>query len=144
MAIYQLSTIFGVYETSGVGLTSATANADYNNFTFNEGLWLLFAGNILFLLIGLYFEEVLPKEYGTRRHPCFMFLPSTYRGCCSSSDDDAFSPTAVEADERSSTLLRDQADNLELRGLEKENYEGVPPEIARLEMEGKVLRIEDL
>jgi hypothetical protein len=48
-------------------------------------------------------EAVLPKEYGTRKHPCFMFFPSSYKGCCKKTvvnDEDD------EERERRSSLLK--------------------------------------
>lgn len=42
---------------------------------------MLPVGLLFWGLLGFYFDAVLPKEYGSKRHPCFMFLPSTYSGC---------------------------------------------------------------
>jgi len=40
------------------------------------------AGFFLFLILGIYLDAVLPKEFGTRRHPCYFVFPSSYSGCC--------------------------------------------------------------
>ena len=34
---------------------------------------LFFVGGVIFMLLGLYLDQVLPSEYGTHLHPCFMF-----------------------------------------------------------------------
>ena len=57
---------------------------------------------IIWLLIGFYADAVLPKEYGSKRHPCFMFFPSTYKGCCGGKVEDDMTD---EERERRSTLL---------------------------------------
>jgi len=57
---------------------------------------------IVWALLGFYMDAVLPKEYGTKRHPCFMFLPSTYKGCCKKGAE----VEDEDAEERRSTLLR--------------------------------------
>jgi len=34
---------------------------------------MLLVDTLLWLFLGIYFEAVLPKEFGQRRHPCFCF-----------------------------------------------------------------------
>lgn len=74
--------VFGAYEASGVGLTSTTAHQEYDNYKFSAGLWMLFFGLVAFLLLGLYLDSVLPKEFGSKSHPCFCFKRSSYDSCC--------------------------------------------------------------
>ena len=66
---------------------------------------MLFAGFCFFMTIGFYFEFCLPKEYGTRKHPCFMFLPSTYSGCCKKSSASQPFETNQVSEERQSLVL---------------------------------------
>ena len=49
--------------------------------TLGHGLMMQAFDCIWLTLLGLYLEQVLPKTYGVRRHPCFMFMP-TWWGCC--------------------------------------------------------------
>jgi hypothetical protein len=88
-------------------------------------------------------DAVLPKEYGTRKHPCFMFFPSSYKGCCSKPGDD---DEDNEAREQRSSLLNSNADDqgMEARNLKPENYEPVASEVARQALDGQYLRIEGL
>lgn len=122
--------VFASFETSEVGINSSTAHEVYGDYTFDTGLWMLFVGFLFFLLLGLYLDQVLPKEYGQRKHPCFMFMPSTYTDCCRRRP-----PPQVEEgeQERRSTLLSKErsAGGMEVRNLKPENYEPVPVEIAR-------------
>ena len=49
---------------------------------------MMFIDCIWILLLGLYLDQVLPKEFGRRRHPCFMFT-SEFWGCCKKKKDTA-------------------------------------------------------
>lgn len=133
----QMAVIWADFETSQLGVNSQTAKSVINNYSFNEGLWMYVPGLLVFLLLGLYLDQVLPKEYGTKRHPCFMFLPSTYTGCCKKGGDD--DDESGEAQERRSTLLRkdhDDGGGMEVRNLKPENYEPVAAEVARQGLDG--------
>jgi hypothetical protein len=35
---------------------------------------MLAIDTVLWLLVGMYLEIILPKEFGQRRHPCFCFI----------------------------------------------------------------------
>lgn len=99
---------------------------------------------VFWMLIGFYADAVLPKEYGSKKHPCFMFSPSSYKGCCGRQVEDDMTD---EERERRSTLLQkdaDSKDGMEVRNLKKENYEPVAAEVARSALDGQYLRIENL
>lgn len=34
---------------------------------------MLLVDTVLWFLLGMYLEAILPKEFGQRRHPCFCF-----------------------------------------------------------------------
>ena len=38
---------------------------------FNDCLIFLFISSIIFLILGIYLTEVLPKEFGVKKHPLF-------------------------------------------------------------------------
>lgn len=97
---------------------------------------LYLVGFLFFTSVGVYFECVLPSEFGNARHPCFMFLPSTYKGCCSSKRE----LTAADIEIGSSLA----GDDLELRSLLPENYEAASQELVNQEKDQKFLRIENL
>lgn len=77
-----MATIWSDYDKSSIGLSSLNVVTVINNYSFREGLIMLPVGLVIWAAMGFYLDAVLPKEYGTKRHPCFMFLPSTYTGCC--------------------------------------------------------------
>jgi ATP-binding cassette subfamily A (ABC1) protein 3 len=140
-----MSQIWASYSSSQIGLDSHNVRVSLKGFSFMEGIAMLFVGLIVFALIGFYFDAVLPKQYGQKSHPCFCFMPASYRGCCGSSGD-----REVDEDERErrSTLLKkdhDQSQDMECKGLDDvKNYEPVATEVARQGMDGSYLRIEDL
>ena len=144
VAIQQMAVIWADFDQSQIGLDSSASQTVINNYSFSEGLWLLPVGLIFWGTLGLYLDTVLPKEYGNKRHPCFMFFPSTYKGCCSGGNNDV---EDEETEERRSTLLKkdhEDGGGMEVRNLEKENYEPVAAEVARSALTGNYLRIENL
>lgn len=46
------------------GLTSSTGSADYEGFSFNGGLWMMFFNVIFWMLLGFYLDQVVPSQYG--------------------------------------------------------------------------------
>ncbi|KAH7462518.1 hypothetical protein KRP22_004939 [Phytophthora ramorum] len=76
--------VFGVNslssaETSQVGISFATASQRINNFRFATALWYFALDTILYTLLGLYFEKVIPKEYGMPEKWYFPLRPSYWR-----------------------------------------------------------------
>ncbi|ETV67436.1 hypothetical protein H257_16318 [Aphanomyces astaci] len=74
-------------ETNSLGLSFANASDPFNNFRFATSLWMLAVDVVLYTLLGMYFELVVPKEYGVPlpwHFPCTFWMksrqapPSTY------------------------------------------------------------------
>lgn len=74
----EAAIILAGYELSGIGINMKNADDIYEKLSFNQCLWSFLISFVLWMLLGIYLEAVLPKEYGTKRHPCFMFHRSTY------------------------------------------------------------------
>ena len=83
VALMQGSMQFVNYESTGVGLDSSTAAVVYNNYSFNTALSMLLLDFLLFFLIGLYLDKVIPSDFGQRLDPWFLCSPSYY-SCCRS------------------------------------------------------------
>mgnify|MGYP006950321785 CR=1 FL=1 len=64
------------------------------------------------LLLGLYLENVMPKTYGARKHPCFCFLR-----CCKKKQSTLNRP------------LQDDIGDFETKYLKAECFEPAPYEI---------------
>ncbi|KAF0717928.1 Aste57867_2007 [Aphanomyces stellatus] len=74
--IQTLANVEGV----STGITAANANSLYGNFRFQGGLGMLIFDFVLYTLLGLYLQQVLPQEYGTPRKWYFPFQPSYWVG----------------------------------------------------------------
>jgi len=49
----------------------ASLTQDYKNFTVLTGLIMMFISFNFWLLLGLYLEQVLPKQFGKKQPTCF-------------------------------------------------------------------------
>lgn len=81
VALMQGSVVFANYEGTGVGLNSSTSAVIFQNYSFNSALFMLVFDFVLFFLLGLYMDKVIPSDFGQRENPCFLCMPSYYR-CC--------------------------------------------------------------
>ena len=81
VALMQGSVVFANYETSGAGLYKGTAEILYYGYSFNTALMMLAVDLVLYTIVGLYLDKVIPTAYGQRLNPCFCLCPSFY-GCC--------------------------------------------------------------
>ena len=64
---------------------------------------------LIFFLIGLYMDKVIPSEFGQRLNPCFLCMPSYY-SCCRSS---RHRPAVAEGD-AGAQLLEEEGDQFEI------------------------------
>jgi len=70
---------------------------------------MLVVDTVLWFIIGVYLEEVLPKEFGQRRHPLFCVLKrksvqKTYQEI-KISNSECFEPVSKEVGERPSLTI---------------------------------------
>lgn len=152
VAMQQTCGVFGNLEGSGVGLHFDNATEVISNYTFLRGLVMLLVSGVFFALLGFYLDKVVPRTYGERLPVFFCCTKKFCCCCCAKQDDDVFNEEHLDRDEQERrSTLRDTktshtsvVDKFELKYLEKENYEPVPPEIARMELENQFLKIQDL
>lgn len=45
-----------------------------------DGFLMLFVDALIYLILGWYFDKVLPKEYGVRHKWYFLFTPGYWKG----------------------------------------------------------------
>ncbi|RHY18714.1 hypothetical protein DYB32_010340, partial [Aphanomyces invadans] len=62
-------------ETNSLGLSFANASDPYNNFRFATALWMLALDSVLYTLLGMYLELVVPNDYGV---PLPWHFPLTF------------------------------------------------------------------
>lgn len=143
MALQQICTVYAGFESANVGIHKSTINEWYFNYTFLEGLLLLFVALPLWTFLGLYLDKVLPREYGRREKWNFVCSPSFW-GCRRNQGREI----TEEDRERRSTLQNtgreSVVDNFEAKNLKPEYYEPVAADIAKMELEDKFLQISDL
>jgi len=46
---------------------------DGADFSFRSGMLFLFIDALFYLISYFYFDQILPNEFGTQKHPCFIF-----------------------------------------------------------------------
>ncbi|KAF1789925.1 P-loop containing nucleoside triphosphate hydrolase [Phytophthora cactorum] len=66
--------------TTGAGVTFSNVSELSHNFRFSTALYMFAFDTVLYTLIGLYFDKVMPKEYGTSLKWYFPVSPSYWRG----------------------------------------------------------------
>merc|ERR1711871_242812 len=63
--------LLGLFEGAGDGVDFDTLGTKINGHTFGMSLFMLILDTAIFTVLGWWLELVLPKEFGTRRKPCF-------------------------------------------------------------------------
>ena len=137
----QGSVVFANYEGTGVGLDSSTASTMYQDYSFDTALIMLFVDFIVFFLLGLYLDKVIPSSFGQRLSPCFLCTPSYYR-CCRSNNRNG----QVNQDNENEALVQVNGDDdlFESEQMPPDNYEAPPVICKRMEAAGEYLRVENL
>ncbi|KAL3659652.1 hypothetical protein V7S43_015327 [Phytophthora oleae] len=66
-------------EETGEGVQFSTMGTLSDNYRLSTALWMFALDTILYTVLGLYFEKVMPKEYGTSLKWYFPVSPSYWR-----------------------------------------------------------------
>ncbi|CAI2386282.1 unnamed protein product [Moneuplotes crassus] len=105
----------------------------YSKSKFQVGIaFISFLINFIGLfLIGVYLDNVLPKQFGKRQHPCFMFKKSYW-----------FGTTARSENEDKERLLAGEGDSEQNNN--PENFEAVPPNVRQFEKSGECMKVRNL
>ena len=85
-------------EQNGLNVEWGNLDRDYKHYSVKLGLTMMFASFVFWTAIGLYFENVLPRQFGKRLHPCFCFGGSSSTKCCTYTDEDSDSEDMSESD----------------------------------------------
>jgi ATP-binding cassette subfamily A (ABC1) protein 3 len=73
-------------ESLGTGVTDSTANSAIgDNMSYNNVMGMLALDFWIYLALAWYCSQVLPTEYGTSRHPLFLFTSAYWKGASSAS-----------------------------------------------------------
>lgn len=127
-----IALVFGVntlatVETSHVGMSFSNASLRVNNFCFSSSLWFLALDTILYTLLGLYLEKVVPKDFGATEKWYFPLKPSYWR------------KSAQAASARSISLQRSLSEGVTVPV--NPNIEPVGEDLRDQEFNGQVLSV---
>ena len=75
------------YEIGRVGLTSDTVNKEIVNFKYTTALSFIILDIFYLMILAVYFEQVWPSDWGTKRPWYFLFTRSFWFGDQPSSED---------------------------------------------------------
>ena len=64
------------FETSGIGIGFNNWDTVFKGWSVKDGMIMMAIDNVIWMVIGIYLEMVMPKEFGKPVKPWFMFLPS--------------------------------------------------------------------
>ncbi|CEG41294.1 atp-binding cassette superfamily [Plasmopara halstedii] len=122
-------------EATGTGVNFSNASVLNDNFRFSRSLLMFVIDTILYTLLGLYFEKVIPKEYGTTLKWYFPFSPSYWRPTCAATEG---ANAKIDAEYPGEALLNSTSIDVNY------NVEPVSPELCEQEHQGQVLAVQRL
>ncbi|OQR89489.1 ATP-binding Cassette (ABC) Superfamily, partial [Thraustotheca clavata] len=115
-------------EASSLGITFGNVNDPYQNFRFSTSLYFMVFDIVLYTVLGLYFERVVPKDYGITEKWYFLFSPSYWSRKRSKKQ-----------------LLQDDEDTQsDIEGVPHDAIEAVGMELKEQENNGEALQIRRL
>jgi hypothetical protein len=130
-------------------------NRSQGDYSFDTSLAMLVFDSFLFIFMGWYFDQVMPREYGTPRPVWFLFSPSYWCGsnwfCCRSSKSKqstwdqlpSYSDSDVEddssADDHEYMADSSHVPQIKIRNLTKRydgrNNKDLPPAVDQLDLD---------
>lgn len=63
----------GAFEAVGIGMNFDNIDVVYQNYTFKNGFWMLLLDFVLYTSIGIYLDNVMPRESGMQKPISFGF-----------------------------------------------------------------------
>lgn len=70
----------GAYEVADIGIKFSNINDNYQNYTFSWCLIMMSISGFMFLIIGLYLDNVVPSAFGRQKPWYFCVSPTFWRG----------------------------------------------------------------
>ncbi|RLN59252.1 hypothetical protein BBJ28_00010495, partial [Nothophytophthora sp. Chile5] len=128
-------TVLSNLEATGTGVNFSNASVLSDNFRFSRALVMFLFDTILYTLLGLYFEKVIPREHGTVLKWYFPVSPSYWRNRRKARET---LKANLQSDNPEDALL----DNVVLEL--NPNFEPVNAELRDQERHGEVLSVQRL
>ncbi|GMF35983.1 unnamed protein product [Phytophthora fragariaefolia] len=128
-------TVLSNLEATGTGVNFSNASVLNDNFRFSTALLMFAIDTILYTLLGLYFDKVVPKEHGTTLKWYFPVSPSNWRNRRKAREE---LKAKLDADHPSEALLDSISVDV------NHNFEPVNAELREQERQGEVLAVQRL
>ena len=120
------------FEEVEVGVSWSNIDEKVKGVSMMDAMTSMFIDAILYSLLGLYLEQVLPKQYGARRHPLF---PLEWCGLRKPQVEGSAASSASAAADSGSGVPQPSPDSFEAVNL---------PNVQQLESEGKCVKLKRL
>ncbi|ETL98845.1 hypothetical protein L917_04165 [Phytophthora nicotianae] len=124
-------TVLSNLEATGTGVNFSNASVLSDNFRFSRSLLMFAIDTVLYTLLGLYFEKVIPKEHGTTLKWYFPVSPSYWRSRRKARE-------ALKDSDPGEALLDSVSVDV------NHNFEPVNAELREQERQGEVLAVQRL
>jgi ATP-binding cassette subfamily A (ABC1) protein 3 len=128
-------TVLANLEATGTGVNFSNASVLSDNFRFSRALLMFAIDTVLYTLLGLYFEKVVPKEHGTTLKWYFPVSPSYWRNRRKSREA---LKDKLDSSHPSEALLNSVSVDV------NHNFEPVNAELREQERQGEVLSVQRL
>lgn len=132
-------TVLANLESTGQGISFGNIDTVNENFRFSTALFMFVFDTIVYTLLGLYFERVVPREHGTTLKWYFPLSPSYWRGKRKSRLRSRVQKTRTAPDSNADAALLANV-VLEVNP----NFEPVSNELREQEWDGEVLAVQRL
>jgi ATP-binding cassette, subfamily A (ABC1), member 3 len=124
-AVSSASSGIVTLESTGIGMHGVNFNELVNQYKYSWFIAMQLLSATVFLLLGIYLDQVWPTEIGMKRHPLFFIL------------DFCPKKKQVETNPLATSLLEGEQ-------AEEENFEQVEDQLMRQSSENKTLKIQNL
>jgi hypothetical protein len=71
VTMYLISVPFAGFESVGIGLTMENRNMLFENYRVISGFRMFILDLIIYSIIGIYLDNILPRSFGQRRSPFY-------------------------------------------------------------------------
>jgi len=93
------STAGAKLESSQIGITPTSISTVYGNFAFSDALFMLTVDTVLYFVLALYLEQVMPSEYGIQKPWHFIFSWCFTKKSAGALDEALLDDGATESDD---------------------------------------------
>jgi hypothetical protein len=141
----------GAFEAVGIGLNFDNIDVIYKNYTFSSGFWMLLLDFVLFTVIGIYVDNVIPRESGMQKPLSygFSYLRASYWDffdlcSCKKRKSSQKYIFLRDAAKRKAELEDHDFESFETKYMRPENFEAPDITLQALEKKRRFLKILDL